>query len=891
MKKKIIALFTIALFYEQNQACSWYDPEFEYFTLFTQNIIKDKSYSPFLLTYSSKFYSSDSKIADDNISAWRTFFGNKLTYAETENLVYKVSLQDLQNLKKGNSQNALLQKLGSNFYQKNNEAIDYLIEAKYLEPFMMIGGENASDSFYVNVDENAKNATDLDYQKTVQSLTSLYQAAKNPEIKLRYGYQLVRFNHYNHMYQQAVEAFDKYVEPLKRKTAPYYMAMRQYAGALRGMEKKEEANWYFFQVFLHSNSNKESAYTSMTLTNAPSFNDLLKRSSTNEEKNMAYFLLGYQDFNNPLPMMEKMFALDPNSEMLKVLGARAVNELERSYLPLLYTTDTDATKTPLKNTDGKSITKEAEKETSWWQKIVNFFKNLFSSKNETKIKERNNDLSDSDYLKNPNRIPFYTENNQLYSSDDNQQGDYIDDLEEFVEKTSEKNADEYWKITLAYLKFLKKDYQESSSILADIKTNNKEYISQIDRMKMLNDIVSQPKIDSKFEEHLAQQYSQIFEEKKKSDSTDSYYDDFMPDTGDFIRDILANRYFLQGEDGKSFLMSNSLSDLQYNPDMDLVKKVEAFVNKTNKNTFEKNIISKNIDQKGDLPSFFNLIYGDAEMRNANFEEAKNYYSKAQNFAGIPRESYVWDNNKQDYVPLVYDGKNYDGFHNVSDLVFGHNVWESFGSSASQSMKSEDFIKDFAIIKPKMSKLELANILIELKKLGNSNTEKAAQANQLIGNVLYNTSSLGYFRQYFVMDIDNSQGPKFDFEKNTTQYNVYYKNYAWKSFVKPDNFDLAIQYYSKALKSASNVEQKARITFQLASAEQGKYYQWETNQPSIEWSDKDWEAKTKKRDEDFAKEKNAKFRTYFSQLKSQYGNTATSQDLMGSCSYYHYFMKK
>ena len=122
MKKKIIALFTIALFYEQNQACSWYDPEFEYFTLFTQNIIKDKSYSPFLLTYSSKFYSSDSKIADDNISAWRTFFGNKLTYAETENLVYKVSLQDLQNLKKGNSQNALLQKLGSNFYQKNNDS-------------------------------------------------------------------------------------------------------------------------------------------------------------------------------------------------------------------------------------------------------------------------------------------------------------------------------------------------------------------------------------------------------------------------------------------------------------------------------------------------------------------------------------------------------------------------------------------------------------------------------------------------------------------------------------------------------------------------------------------------------------------------------------------------
>jgi hypothetical protein len=51
---------------------------------------------------------------------------------------------------------------------------------------------------------------------------------------------------------------------------------------------------------------------------------------------MAYFLLGYQDFNDPLPMMKKIYDIDPESEMLKVLGARAINELERNYLPVYY---------------------------------------------------------------------------------------------------------------------------------------------------------------------------------------------------------------------------------------------------------------------------------------------------------------------------------------------------------------------------------------------------------------------------------------------------------------------------------------------------------------------------------------------------------------------------
>ena len=155
---------------------------------------------------------------------------------------------------------------------------------------------------------------------------------------------------------------------------------------------------------------------------------------------------------------------------------------------------------------------------------------------------------------------------------------------------------------------MKKDYKASTEILEDIKTNNPEYLEEIKRMKVLNDIVSQPKITAEYEDHLMKDYSEYFVEKEvKKDSTQSDYDSYygpVPSTASFLKDVLANRYFLQGEDGKSFLTSNKLSDLQYNPNSSLVKSVEDFYRKPNKSQFEQQIIAKNINDVGNIDAFF-----------------------------------------------------------------------------------------------------------------------------------------------------------------------------------------------------------------------------------------------------------------------------------------------
>lgn len=889
MKKIILSGTLLFLTYSNAVACSWYDPDYEYFNLFTQSIIKDKTYLPFLHTLSNRFYGHEHyEIPNENIESWQKFFNNSLSYHETQILVDQMPMTDLNDFKKGNPGNSILKKLGS--YQKYKEGIDYLIEAKYLEPFMRINYVESADSFYYRENENDKNATNLNYNKTVASLNSLYHAVKNTEIKLRYGYQLVRLNHYTRNYQAAITAFNNYVEPLQLKSAPYFMALDQLAGAQRGLKMTSDANWNFFQVFINSKSRKQSAYVSMKLSDSVSFDQILQRTNNPEEKNMAYFLLGYEDFTNPIPVMDKMFDIDPNSEILKVLAARSINELERSYLPVYFTAEHTVSNSASTSTAADNQSAKTTDEISFWQKIKNFFRNLFGSDKPDSPKKTNNQ-NDEKLLNDPNRIPFHTTNTSLWA--DESSADFINDFIKLTSKIKEKSTDEFWQIADAYLSFLAKDYKKSSETLNQIKTSNQEYLTEIERMKMLNDIVSKPRIDEDFEEYLMTTYPKIFDSITSDKSGSAYsYGENQPSTKEFIRDILANRYFLQGEEGKSFLMNNMLSDLQYNPNSKLVKSVEEFYRKSDKTSLEKQIIAKNIDDVGNIDAFFNLIYGDREMRLANFEKAKEFYEKAKDFRGIPRMEYSWSENNTAHIEKKEYGNSYNGFRPISSLIFGHNVWESFGSSENESMKSENF-KGFTFIKNDMNKLELAEALLQLKKIGKGTDDKASEANQLIGNLLYNTSVLGYYREIFVMDIDNANGPKFQFyNSNQPVFQYYYKNFSSTSFIEPDHFDLSIDYYQKALNLSKNDEQKARILFQMASAEQGKYYQYqEKNAFDIKYDDPNYSAKEVAYQKNIDAIKNQKYRSYFAQLKQKYSGTQTAKSLQGSCSYYDYFMKK
>ncbi|MCT3845517.1 hypothetical protein HZP43_14800 [Elizabethkingia anophelis] len=835
MKKILTSVALCFLMYNQASACADSDTDGIYFNLFGQEIIQRPEYFPFLLSYDYAYYEPESKLKaeDENIKDWEKYFNNQLSYEETNALVKVVGLKHLQNWKKGDLTHQLSKKLGKDFYTKYRDGLDYLTKAKELEPYMFVKYVPSKDSFYSTHSEGQRNASDLNYSATIKSLLDGYNTAKGADIKLRYAYQLVRFNHYNLKFDEAIKAFNTYAAPLKLKNAIYWDALDQKAGALRGLKKKDEANWDFFQVFIHRKTNKESVYSSLKLTEANDFKSLLARAKTPEEKNMAYFLLAYNEYNNPVPIMDKMIANNANSDILKVLAVRGINQLERNYLPVsIYCYDI--------NCQYKT-----------------------------------------------NKLPFY----KSYSNyGEESTKNFVVALEKTLQNAKAKGQDKaFWDISIAYLKFLQNDYASSMAILNKISTSNPEYQQQITKMKMLNDILSQKKITPEFENSLLTKYSEVF---KENQSTDEKYAWRHMQTRDFIIDILANRYFMEHQDAKSFLLNNRLSDLQYNPNSDLVAKVQAFYKKPNKTALEK-YITKSFDNVGDVDSFFNIIYGDRAMRTGDFQKALSFYQKSKNFKGIPRTEAVYDDKGNYHQRLVvYKSGEYDGFSNIPSLVFGRNKWVSYESAPNETMIAED-TSAFPFLTKNMNKMQLTEALIQLKKIGEGNSDKAKMANRLIGNLMYNTSILGYYRHIFVMDVDNANSQKFHFDNSKGQpFHFYYKNFLDAHYVEPDNFDIAIGYFQKALQQSTNKEDKAKILFQMAQAEQGKYYQWEAAQNSnTSYSDKDYDAKMKKFDNMLLTTKNQKFRTYFAELKKNYNNTSTVKALETNCLYFDYYMSK
>ena len=898
MKKTLLAVALLAS--TVGQSCAWSDPEGDYFSLFTQSIIRDKSYMPFLRVMESPFYTDDRiELPDENVMDWVRFFNNKINYQEAKYLVYDAPEALLVQYKNGGRNNGVLNKLGD-FYS-NAEAIDYLIEAKRLQPFMKIKYVENPENYYVYHDENAKDATQLDLQAVLSMLKAGYARVKNPDIKLRYGYQMVRFLHYNRDYAGAIAAFQQYVEPLKANKPMYFWALDQYAGAQRGTGNGQDANWNFFQVFEHSPSRRESAFTSMKLSDSAAFKNILQRASTPEEKSMAHFLLAYDSFSNPISQMKAIREENPKSELLKVLTSRAINELEGYYLPA-YFYDDDLVPSAQAGTTvaAQPQTKTPTQDKSWWEKIVSFFKNLFSSDktekegNTATVSTKANDRSDEDLLDDPHRLPVSTP--PVYGENDSEAPKtFLKEVTSFVEDMSKNDNDAYWKISYAYLQFLNKDYEASQNTLNSIQNPSAEYRQEIQRISMLNDIVAQPRIDSQYEEKLMKTYPELFavmkDQNVRQDSTKTRQ---TLDAADFVRDILANRYHLQGEDGKSFLMNNTLSSLTLVPDVALAQAVETFINKKDKTTLEKEIVAKNIDDVGDVASFFQVIYGDNEMRQNNFAKAAEHYRKVTGFAALKQYESIWNEEKQEYDQKLVEG-GYNGFSQIPSLIFGHSVMECFNCPDGKTMRSEDFSFDF--IKEKMNKLDIAEAALQLQNIAKGRDTKAAQANQLLGNLLYNTSVLGYYRHVFVLDINNINGGKFDIVPGDAPLGLpsppyYYKSFGSLTFNHRDNFDHALGYYQKALQLAQNREQKARILFQIASAEQGKYYQYEAQQPfEVSYSDENYDQKREAFDKKLADAKNTQFRKYFQMLKKDYANTQTSKELMGSCSYYAHFMKK
>jgi hypothetical protein len=79
-KKLLLVAVILTAFMGKSFACGWDGGDWYYYNLFSQKIMNDPIYRPFLLTYETKYY-SDTTLRNGIIEEWQKYLG--LSYEDT----------------------------------------------------------------------------------------------------------------------------------------------------------------------------------------------------------------------------------------------------------------------------------------------------------------------------------------------------------------------------------------------------------------------------------------------------------------------------------------------------------------------------------------------------------------------------------------------------------------------------------------------------------------------------------------------------------------------------------------------------------------------------------------------------------------------------------------
>ena len=776
MKKLYISFLLCLSVVSSSLACGgWDDSDYNYYNLFMQTIIDNPYYYPFLLVSEYPYYSSKEKEKNENIEQWQSYLG--LSYEDAEYLVFKASKATIDSLiKKQTVTDERLNFATASWTKRYHQALLYLSYAKYLEPYMIVTiGDRDGWSYYYRDDYGyySNDAGDLDYEKVINVLRRSWNAEKDNELKLRYGYQMVRLAHYTRRYAESVDFFNRYVESLNYRPAMYYYALNQCAGAERGLGNTDEANYLFFKVFSNTKNLKTNTLNSICLSSDVDYQQFLERAKSANEINDAYMLLGYMSFSNPLAMAEEIIKKSPDAIQAKVLIARAINQLERNHNGV----GDDNAMLLSKNGDNISLAKKDE-----------FFLQM---------------------------------------------------LDFSVEMTKNKQVKEmdFWNLTTAYLYFLNKDFDISKKYLAQVSEKDDKYKSQKELFATYIYLCEQPTITLEVEKVLFEKYrAHIYKE-------------------DFLKDILANRYFLQEDYAKSFLLHHSISAMEGYINADLLNQIETFLSKPNKNEWEKHIA-----RNDDTIEYINYLRGNYYLALGELPKSLDAFSKVQ-------PTFQW--RDRSYYNKAKD--DYSGFTGISDKIFGYNQIVRYSYSPENIMRN-DFSAQFSFIKKTMNKKELVEALIQLQKIGEQDNETGAKANYLLGNFFYNVSSTGYYWHILRFDLTNGTNwPKMGVTEEQDIYKgVYFKKYP---MYYDNQVDIANDYLQKAYEQASDNELNARIAFALSKCEQAN---WD-NEPS----DSYWGYYR-------GKEILISNREYFAEL-AKYKDTHFYDEVKTHCKYFEYYV--
>jgi len=308
---------------------------------FTPEAFVDSSYKPFFYSNINFYYSighdtqHDTRFNESNVSDWSTYVGSAVPRTELEYLLRTATETSIDSAAGYTAGKIKTLPAGMQSFQLFKKAdkktiafLAYLSLAKKTEVF-------AVNNLDYEWDYEAKkknpyyNAAPLN-SKLLQEFTQ----AKDPFLKQRYWFQLERSYFFNDPAQKAIDLFESNEKNFP-KNELYYRTMAYTAGAYYKLKNYSKANYYYSSVYDGSNALKTVAHFSFHPQEENDWRATLALCANNDEKATLWQMLGvfYGDQSRAI---QEIYALNPQSEKLNLLLARAVNSVEGNFISYNY---------------------------------------------------------------------------------------------------------------------------------------------------------------------------------------------------------------------------------------------------------------------------------------------------------------------------------------------------------------------------------------------------------------------------------------------------------------------------------------------------------------------------------------------------------------------------
>jgi hypothetical protein len=327
--------------------------------LFDRDLVfsNGKSLTSFnLWNYNSSLYGSRS-IQLQNATEWAEFLENKYVAKDLIAIIYRETgftthAQETKNLR-------------SSRISDKDVSVKETIFINYLE--LALAVEKHLTAYEPNpwgYGDSEIKKDPVEYNRLVEKTNQMLAVAQHSMIKERLAFQLIKLHRYEENYQEVLTVFEKNFSVTSSFIG--YWAMDHYAGALKKLGRKAEANYYFSKVYVNSPSRRASAYSSIKISSEEEMNDVKNICKTIDEKLALHFIRGVESKALSLGDIDFIIKNAGNHEYARVLMSYEINKLEQKLL----------NKYPSQFFD--DIKKETEEASNYLKQLIELNKKIIS---------------------------------------------------------------------------------------------------------------------------------------------------------------------------------------------------------------------------------------------------------------------------------------------------------------------------------------------------------------------------------------------------------------------------------------------------------------------------------------------------------------------------------